>query len=93
MSSFPTIPHSRRHFLAAGSLGLGSLATAWLSQQQQLKAAPARPELEPVHYDTLPKNPPGQPRASPCRDDIVVGRWFRTMFWNQTRILINLLKQ
>ena len=63
MSSFPTIPHSRRHFLAAGSLGLGSLATAWLSQQQQLKAAPARPELEPVHYDTLPKNPPGQPRA------------------------------
>ena len=63
MPSSPTTLHSRRHFLASGSLGLGSLATAWLAQQQQLPAAPARPELEPTHFDTLPKRPAGEPRA------------------------------
>ena len=63
MTSFSSVPHSRRHFLASGSLGLGSLATAWLAQQEQLKAAPARPELEPTHFAPLPKRPVGEPRA------------------------------
>ena len=64
MPTFPTTTHSRRHFLASGSLGLGALATAWMAQQQQAQAAPSRPELEPTHFDTVPKSPSGEPRAS-----------------------------
>ena len=64
MPTFPTSTHSRRHFLASGSLGLGALATAWMAQQQQSQASPSRPELEPVHFDTVPKSPSGEPRAS-----------------------------
>ncbi len=46
---------SRRHFLGAGAFGLGTTALAWLLQQEGLLAAPARPELEPQHYDLNPK--------------------------------------
>ena len=46
---------SRRHFLGAGSFGLGSTALAWMLQQDGLLAAPARPELEPQKYDLNPK--------------------------------------
>ena len=54
---------SRRHFLAASSLSLGSLATACWNAEQRLQAAPPRPELEPQHFDTLPKAPVRKPRA------------------------------
>tara|TARA_B100000029_G_scaffold444330_1_gene464037 strand:- start:517 stop:1956 length:1440 start_codon:yes stop_codon:yes gene_type:complete len=64
MTTSPHAPHSRRHFLASGSLGIGSLAAAWMSQQETATAAPARPELEPTHHDTLPKQPGVSPRAT-----------------------------
>jgi hypothetical protein len=55
---------SRRHFLATQSLGIGSLALAWLLQQDRLNAAPGKPELGQPTYDLLPKQPPRTPRAT-----------------------------
>src|SRR5690348_9821935 len=47
---------SRRHFLAGQGLGLGSLALAWLLEQESA-AAPAKPELERVTFDVVAKPP------------------------------------
>jgi hypothetical protein len=54
---------TRRHFLASGAFGVGSIALAWLLDQDGLRAAPARPELEPKVYDLTPKPPHYPPRA------------------------------
>src|SRR5262245_34639138 len=54
---------TRRHFLASNAMGIGSLALAWLLKQDNLLAAPERPELEPRHYDLTPKTPHFDPRA------------------------------
>jgi uncharacterized protein DUF1501 len=53
----------RRHFLATSAMGIGSLALAWLLNEDGLLAAPQRPELEPKRFDLLPKQPPHEPRA------------------------------
>jgi hypothetical protein len=55
--------HTRRHFLASGTFGLGSLALAWLLKQDNLLAAPPKPELEPRHFDLKPKKPHFEPKA------------------------------
>jgi hypothetical protein len=55
--------HSRRHFLASGAFGLGSLAVAWLLNEDRASAAPARPELGPRTFDLTPKSPHHPPRA------------------------------
>jgi hypothetical protein len=54
---------TRRHFLAEQAFGLGGLALAWLLKQDGLQAAPAKPSLEPVSYDLLPKPPAKVPQA------------------------------
>ncbi len=60
---------SRRHMLHTSAFGLGSVAAAWLLQQDGLladeSAAPVKPELEAKTYDLLPKQPdhPAQARA------------------------------
>lgn len=54
---------SRRHFLAAQSLGLGSVALAWLMQQDPSQAAPLKPALERQVFDLRPKTPPTEPQA------------------------------
>jgi hypothetical protein len=54
---------SRRHFLAQQSFGLGSLALAWL-HQEQLGAEPPKPDLEPQTYDLTPKAPAAAPQAT-----------------------------
>jgi hypothetical protein len=54
---------SRRHFLAQQSMGIGSLALAWLLNQDALRAAPAKPNLEKPTYDLRPKTPPGPAQA------------------------------
>lgn len=59
----PMNASTRRHFLATNAMGIGSLALAWLLKQDNLLAAPERPELEPRHYDLTPKQPHFQPRA------------------------------
>ncbi len=58
----PTIP-TRRRFLASSTLGVGSLALAWLLNEDRLLAEPSRPELEPHKYDLTPKPPHFAPRA------------------------------
>ncbi|HUY35706.1 MAG TPA: DUF1501 domain-containing protein [Pirellulales bacterium] len=54
---------TRRHFLASGSMGIGSVALAWLLNEECLLAAPARPELGPRHFDLNPKQPHHPARA------------------------------
>jgi hypothetical protein len=65
MPNHPPCLATRRHFLASQSLGLGSLALAWLLRQDGALAgqAPRKPTLERPVYDLLPKTPPKPPRA------------------------------
>ena len=58
-----TSRYSRRQFLSAGTLGVGSLALAWLLNEDRLLAEPTRPELGPRSYDLAPKAPHFRPRA------------------------------
>ena len=54
---------TRRHFLAGSSMSLGSFALSWMLQQDEARANPAKPDLEPRSFDLLPKRPPEEPRA------------------------------
>ncbi|MBI3465709.1 MAG: DUF1501 domain-containing protein, partial [Planctomycetes bacterium] len=54
---------SRRHFLASSAMGVGSLALAWLLNEEGLLAAPVKPALEPPKFDLLPKPPQRPARA------------------------------
>jgi hypothetical protein len=54
---------TRRHFLAASSMGIGSVALAWLLNEDGLLAEPVRPELEPRKFDLTPKAPHARPQA------------------------------
>lgn len=55
---------SRRHFLGQQALGLGSLAAAWLFNQDGLRAEPKKPNLDRQSFDLKPKQPPLQPQAT-----------------------------
>ena len=55
---------TRRHFLAQNSLGIGGLALAWLLNEDRVRAAPTRPELEERRFDLTPKQPHFAPRAT-----------------------------
>ena len=46
---------SRREFLGTSSFSASSLALAWLLQQDDALAKPAKPELEPRSFDTEAK--------------------------------------
>ena len=54
---------ARRDFLARNATGLGTLALSWLLQHDAARAAPAKPVLERINFDLLPKAPPQPPRA------------------------------
>ncbi len=54
---------TRRQFLASSTWGMGSLALAYLLEQDKLLAEPLRPELERHAFDLLPKTPSTPPRA------------------------------
>ncbi|HMC66546.1 MAG TPA: DUF1501 domain-containing protein [Gemmataceae bacterium] len=54
---------TRRHFLATNALGIGSVALAWLLNEDGLLAALARPELESRKFDLKPKAPHHPARA------------------------------
>ncbi len=56
-------PHSRRHFIASGAMGVGGVALAWLLREDGLLVAQERPESERPSYDLRPKAPPAAPRA------------------------------
>jgi hypothetical protein len=61
------MPHelhsTRRHFIASSTMGVGSLALAWLLKQDGV-GAPRQPELAPRSFDTLPKRPQRPPQAT-----------------------------
>jgi hypothetical protein len=54
---------TRRHFLHTGTFGVGTVALAYLLNQEQLLAEPAKPDLERKRYDLKPKKPHFEPRA------------------------------
>jgi hypothetical protein len=54
---------SRRHFLHHGTLGVGSVALAWLLHQDRLLAEPVKPDLDRKRFDLTPKAPHFAPKA------------------------------
>ncbi|HKB04918.1 MAG TPA: DUF1501 domain-containing protein, partial [Gemmataceae bacterium] len=60
---FDPRPLTRRDVLHSGTLGVGTVALAWLLDRDRLLAEPAKPDLEPKHYDLTPKKPHFEPRA------------------------------
>lgn len=55
---------SRRHFLASQAMGIGSLALAWLLQEEGHAAPGGKPSLQRPSYDLAPKKPPRPARAT-----------------------------
>lgn len=55
---------TRRHFLAAQSMGIGSLALAWLLARDEARGAPLKPSFEKPTFDTRPKPTHYAPRAT-----------------------------
>jgi Protein of unknown function (DUF1501) len=55
---------TRRELLRDSTLGIGSLALAWLLNQEGLLGAPVRPELEKPHFDLKARQPHFRPRAT-----------------------------
>jgi hypothetical protein len=53
----------RRHFLASGAMSIGGLAVAWPFNQDRLRAAPVKPDLDRRSHDLKPKTPPHPARA------------------------------
>jgi hypothetical protein len=69
----PAAPeHNRRHFLAQCSLSVAPVALAWLLTRDQARANPARPELRPQSFDTLPKPP-----HRPARATAMISLWMQ----------------
>lgn len=56
-------PLNRRQLLHHSTLGVGSMALAWLLNQDRLLAEPAKPDLERKHFDLKPKAPHHAPKA------------------------------
>ncbi|MBN8628349.1 MAG: DUF1501 domain-containing protein [Planctomycetes bacterium] len=54
----------RRHFLASQTMGLGSMALAWLLQQDAARAEPSKPALERPTFDLEPKPTRHAPQAT-----------------------------
>ncbi|HSG71858.1 MAG TPA: DUF1501 domain-containing protein [Planctomycetaceae bacterium] len=59
----PHNSHSRRHFLASSGFGLGGVLLSEMLNAPQASAQFEQPPLEPLVFDTLPKQPHHAPRA------------------------------
>lgn len=55
---------TRRHFLASNAFSLSSVALAWLLDQDDAFAKPAKPDLAPKSFDQTPKSPHFEPQAT-----------------------------
>ena len=55
--------YSRRAFLQQQAMGVGSLALAWLMQQENASAKLKKMNAESERFDLLPKTPHHQPKA------------------------------
>ena len=58
------MPHTRRRFLADNAMGIGSIALAWLMQQESLRAAPRLLPKDARSHDLTPKTPHFTPTAT-----------------------------
>jgi hypothetical protein len=58
------LPRTRREFLADNAMGIGSVALAWMLQQEQLLAKPAAVTQRQTQFDLTPKQPHFAPRAN-----------------------------
>ena len=54
---------SRRELLRASTFGVGSVALAWLLNEERLLANPTRPEPQQHAFDLKPRPPHSPPRA------------------------------
>jgi hypothetical protein len=63
MTFGPLPSTSRREFLARNALGIGSVALAWLMNQEQLLGMPANVPKKAPTYDLKPKAPKAEPQA------------------------------
>jgi len=66
------IRSTRRHFLASGALGMGSVALAWLLQQEKLLAKPTKPDLVQPRFTLDPKPP-----QRPARAQAMISLWMQ----------------
>ena len=64
---------SRRHFLEANAMGIGSVALAWLLKQDNLLAGPVKPDLDPKSFDLLPKKPHFEAKAKAMISLFMIG--------------------
>ncbi len=55
---------TRRQFLNDNAMGIGSIALAWMLQQDNLLATPKNVPKQNPHFDLLPKQPQFAPQAS-----------------------------
>jgi hypothetical protein len=63
----PAPPSTRREFLAQNAMGVGGVALAWMLQQDQLLANPAKPIDRPTSFDLKPK-----PTARPAQAQAMI---------------------
>ncbi len=63
MNNATRLESSRRHFMASGAMGLGSVALSWLLNEERVFAEPVKPNLEKQQFDLSPKPPQSEPRA------------------------------
>ena len=63
MNSETNHQSARRHFLATGAMGIGSVALAWLLQRDGLLADEIKPDLQKRTFDLKPKPPQQEPQA------------------------------
>lgn len=63
MNVSETDQHNRRAFLREGSLGIGSLAAAWMLQQDSAAAKPPKVGIEDRNFDLSAKQTHFEPRA------------------------------
>lgn len=56
--------NTRRQFLAHNAMGVGSMALAWLLQQENLLATPTKIPQAQQTFDMKPKSPPHAPHAN-----------------------------
>jgi Protein of unknown function (DUF1501) len=63
-NSFPDDQQNRRGFLRQGSLGIGTVAAAWMLQHDNASATPPSVPKSEQSYDLTPKQPHFTPRAN-----------------------------
>jgi hypothetical protein len=56
-------PATRRQFLSRNAMGIGSVALAWLLNEERLLATPASVPKKPPTFDLKPKTPHHPPQA------------------------------